>query len=47
MMPLNIETRYPRKKDEVFKSLTKERCEEIIKNTEDFLEWIEENEMIN
>jgi HEPN domain-containing protein len=43
MMPLNIEARYPRKKDEVFKSLSKERCEEIIKDTEDFLKWIKEN----
>jgi HEPN domain-containing protein len=40
MMPLNIEARYPRKKDEVFKSLSKERCEKIIKRTEDFIEWI-------
>jgi len=40
MMPLNIEARYPRKKDAVFKLLSKERCEEIIKSTEDFIEWI-------
>jgi HEPN domain-containing protein len=43
MMPMNIEARYPRKKDEVFKSLTKERCEEIIKDTEDFLKWVNES----
>jgi HEPN domain-containing protein len=43
MMPLNIEARYPRKKDEVFKPLSKERCEQIIKSTKEFLKWIKEN----
>jgi len=42
-MPLQIEARYPRKKDEVFKSLSKERCEDVYQKTEEFLKWIKEN----
>ncbi len=38
--PLNIESRYPSYKETLFSQLTKEKCEEIIKNTEELLLWI-------
>lgn len=38
--PLNIESRYPSYKGALFSQLTKEKCEEIIKNTEELLLWI-------
>jgi HEPN domain-containing protein len=38
--PLNIEARYPTYKDKLFKSLTKEKCDFLIKSTKEFLEWI-------
>jgi len=38
--PLNIESRYPSYKDALFSQLTKEKCEEIIKSTEELLLWI-------
>lgn len=38
--PLNIEARYPSQKDRLFKSLTKNRCEHLIKNTEKLQQWI-------
>jgi HEPN domain-containing protein len=41
--PMNVEARYPRKKDEVYKSLTKERCEQLIKNTEELVKWLDKN----
>ena len=38
--PLNIESRYPSHKDQLMKGLTKERCEEILKNTKELQLWI-------
>ena len=38
--PLNIEARYPTDKDKIFKSLTFNKCEEIIKKTRRLTKWI-------
>lgn len=38
--PLNIEARYPTQKQELFNALSNERCERIIKETENLLLWI-------
>jgi HEPN domain-containing protein len=38
--PLNIESRYPSSKQAVFASLTNERCEKIIEETEGLYLWI-------
>lgn len=38
--PLNIESRYPTYKDSLLSQLTSERCETIIKDTRELLEWI-------
>jgi HEPN domain-containing protein len=38
--PLNIESRYPTYKERLFKSLTQERCFEIISKTDLFRQWI-------
>ena len=40
--PLNIEARYPTYKEKLFKKLSFEKCKEIIKNTEEFIQWIKE-----
>jgi len=40
--PLNIEARYPTHKEELFKSLSKERCEDILVKTKKFQEWVKE-----
>ncbi|WP_372948008.1 HEPN domain-containing protein [Mariniphaga sp.] len=40
--PLNIESRYPTYKERLFKSLTQERCFEIISKTDLFRQWIKE-----
>lgn len=40
--PLNIEARYPTHKEELFKSLSKERCEEILVNTKKLQKWVKE-----
>lgn len=40
--PLNIETRYPTYKEQLFKSLTKERCTEILDKTRVLQKWIKE-----
>lgn len=40
--PLNIEARYPSHKDRLLKSLTDEKCIEIIQNTKEIVEWIKE-----
>ena len=40
--PLNIEARYPSHKERLLKSLTNERCSEIIKNTQILQQWIKE-----
>jgi len=38
--PLNIEARYPTNKERIAKFLDEKRCAEIIKNTEEFYQWI-------
>lgn len=38
--PLNIETRYPTYKERLIKSLTKERCVDIIMKTNQLRKWI-------
>ena len=38
--PLNIEARYPSHKERLLKSLTDEKCIEIIKNTKELQQWI-------
>jgi HEPN domain-containing protein len=40
--PLNIEARYPTYKEMLLKSLTKDRCEEILKKTKEFQSWVKE-----
>ncbi|MBQ6164618.1 MAG: HEPN domain-containing protein [Clostridia bacterium] len=38
--PLNIEARYPTHKSLLFRSLTEERCKELITGTEALLTWL-------
>lgn len=38
--PLNIEARYPSHKERLLKSLSIERCQELLNNTKDFQLWI-------
>ena len=38
--PLNIETRYPIRKDELMSLLTKQYCKQLINDTEELLLWI-------
>jgi len=38
--PLNIEARYPSHKERLLKSLSKEKCQEILMNTKKLQEWI-------
>lgn len=38
--PLNIETRYPTYKEELFRLLTKEYCNTIFSETQELLKWI-------
>ncbi len=38
--PLNIEARYPSYKDRLLKSLTAEKCREILENTKKMQQWI-------
>lgn len=40
--PLNIEARYPSQKANLIKHLTKERCQQILKETQDLQQWIKE-----
>ena len=40
--PLNIEARYPSHKDRLLKSLTKEKCTEILKSTKELQLWIKQ-----
>jgi HEPN domain-containing protein len=40
--PLNIEARYPSHKERLMKSLTLEKCEEILANTKSLQQWIKE-----
>jgi HEPN domain-containing protein len=41
--PLNIKTRYPDYKQTLAKSLTKERCQYIIEQTNNLQQWIKQN----
>lgn len=38
--PLNIEARYPTHQDQLLKSLTLDRCKEIIQKTQELREWL-------
>jgi HEPN domain-containing protein len=38
--PMNIEARYPSRKQELFKSLSKHKCQEIVKQTKEFQQWV-------
>ena len=38
--PLNIEARYPTDKEKIFKSLTHNKCKEIIDKTRRLAKWI-------
>ena len=38
--PLNVEARYPTRKDHLFRSLTDDRCKSILERTEDLFTWI-------
>lgn len=38
--PLNIQARYPSHKEKLMKSLTREKCDEILKNTNELRSWI-------
>ena len=38
--PMNIESRYPSNKDRLLKSLTEERCTQILQETEELHLWI-------
>ena len=38
--PLNIETRYPSYKERLLKSLTKNKCAELLQKTIEFQKWI-------
>ncbi len=40
--PLNIEARYPSHKENLMRSLTKERCERILESTRQLQLWIKE-----
>jgi HEPN domain-containing protein len=42
ILPMNIEARYPAHKEKLFKLLTHQKCEEIIKQTEDLCQWIKQ-----
>ncbi len=40
--PLNVEARYPSHKERLLKSLTHEKCLEIIKQSKELQQWIKE-----
>ena len=40
--PLNIEARYPSHKERLMKSLTEEKCLELLQKTKDLQQWIKE-----
>jgi HEPN domain-containing protein len=40
LQPLNIEARYPSDKDEILRSLTKEKCRDILNKTREIRQWI-------
>ena len=41
--PLNVESRYPKTKDEVFAILTDEYCQTILSETEALITWLKTN----
>jgi len=40
LQPLNIRTRYPADRDELYKLLTEERCQNLITKTKEMMQWI-------
>jgi HEPN domain-containing protein len=38
--PLNIDSRYPRYKEQIRQLLTEDKCIEILQNTKDLFQWI-------
>lgn len=40
--PLNVEARYPTQKDQLFRSLTVDRCRSIAERTEELFKWIKQ-----
>jgi HEPN domain-containing protein len=42
LLPMNIEVRYPTHKEKMFKLLTPQKCEEIIKQTEVLCQWMKQ-----
>ncbi len=38
--PLNVEARYPTDKDRIFKSLSEQRCKNILESSTELLNWI-------
>ena len=40
--PLNVEARYPTQKKDIFESLNKKKCKEIIIKTEEMIKWIKQ-----
>ena len=40
--PMNIECRYPTNKEQLLKSLTKEKCKEILENSKELQIWIKQ-----
>ena len=38
--PLNIQSRYPTYKERILKTLNREKCETILKRTEELFQWI-------
>ena len=42
ILPMNIEARYPKHKEMLFKLLTPQKCKEIIKQTESLCQWIKQ-----
>ena len=42
LLPLNIEARYPTHKEKMFKLLSHQKCEAVIKQTEVLCQWIKQ-----
>ena len=38
--PLNVQARYPKQTEKIFRSMSYERCVMLIKDTEELYEWI-------
>ncbi|MEA2109039.1 MAG: HEPN domain-containing protein [Pseudomonadota bacterium] len=45
--PMNIEARYPSNKERLLKSLTEERCTQILQETEELHLWIKQKLLQN